>query len=78
MTSLTTRRSSATKRPDPPILTIKQVADLFQLSTRTIYNLIPPRGSLPCARVGGSLRFLRGDVLRWFEARKEGNDASTP
>jgi excisionase family DNA binding protein len=36
----------------------------------TIYDWAAA-GRLPCLRLRGRLRFLRGDVARWIEAQKE-------
>lgn len=53
------------------LLTLAEVADLLQLSQKTISRLIAAR-RMPCVRVGRSVRFVSGDVLRWLSARKEG------
>lgn len=53
------------------LLTLPEVADLLQLSQKTVHRLIARR-RMPCVRVGRSVRFISGDVLRWLSARKEG------
>jgi hypothetical protein len=59
----------------PKILTVKQVADLLQIPTGSVYektrsrpNATPP---LPCRRVGKYLRFDFESVMRWFVALPE-------
>ena len=54
-----------------PLLTPREVADLLQVSEKTVGRLVAHR-RLPCVRFGRSVRFLSGDVLRWLAARKEG------
>jgi len=57
--------------PMGPLLTPREVADLLQVSEKTVSRLVAHR-RLPCVRFGRSVRFLSGDVLRWLAARKEG------
>lgn len=54
-----------------PLMTLPQVADLLQTSEKTVRRLVAAR-RMPCVRVGRQIRFVRGDVFRWLEARKEG------
>ncbi|MBI5836500.1 MAG: helix-turn-helix domain-containing protein [Candidatus Eisenbacteria bacterium] len=58
--------------PGPPqrLLTIPEIADLLQLSGRTIRRLVASR-RLPCVRLGRQLRFDPADVVRFVTARKE-------
>ncbi len=53
------------------LLTLPEVADLLRLSEKTVHRLVARR-RMPCVRVGRSVRFVSGDVLRWLSARKEG------
>ena len=53
------------------LLTLAEVADLLRLSEKTVHRLVSAR-RMPCVRVGRSVRFVSGDVLRWLSARKEG------
>lgn len=53
------------------ILTADEVADWLRFRPSTIYAWAAS-GKLPCVRLGGRIRFLRCDVLRWIEARKVG------
>ncbi len=52
-----------------PLWTIKEVAAFLRVSVQTVRRLVARR-LLPCVRVGGQLRFVPGDVLRWATARK--------
>jgi excisionase family DNA binding protein len=47
--------------PDPPLLTVPQVADEFQVTAQTIRNWID-QGVLPAVRVGRAFRIRRADV----------------
>jgi len=53
------------------LLTIQEVADYLSVSPKTVRRLVSRRG-LPHIRFGRVLRFERGDVFRWLQARKEG------
>lgn len=55
----------------PEVMTPAQFAQAFSMHQKTVYKL-RVRDGLPFVRVGGAIRFLREDVLRWLEARKEG------
>ncbi len=62
----------ATPLPTQPdrLLTIAELADLLQLSERTIRRMVAAQ-RIPCLRVGRQIRFLPSDLLRWVSARKE-------
>lgn len=51
------------------LLTVEQVAEIFQVSVRTIYRWIDFDGC-PVMRPGGSLRFDLEAVRDWATARK--------
>ena len=53
------------------LLTVQQVASYLKVSAKTVRRLVDRRG-LPHIRFGRVLRFERGDVFRWLQARKEG------
>lgn len=53
------------------LLTIQQVAEYLRVSPKTVRRLVSVRG-FPHVRFGRVLRFERGDVFRWLQARKEG------
>ena len=52
---------AALARPDPPLLTVPQVAAAFQVTAQTIRNWID-HGTLPAVRVGRAFRVRREDV----------------
>ena len=56
---------------EPSILTVSELAAWLRLKPCTIYDWAA-KNRIPCIRVGGRLRFVREDILRWIEARKEG------
>ena len=53
------------------LLTLLEVADFLAVSPRTVRRLITRR-SIPCFRIGRSVRFSPQAVSRWLEARQEG------
>lgn len=48
------------------VLTVKQVAEYFQVTEKTIYKL-SQSGDLPGFKVGGSWRFKKDDIDKWIE-----------
>lgn len=52
------------------LLTVSEVAAWLRLRPSTVYSWAAS-GRIPCVRLGGRLRFARGDILRWIEARRE-------
>ncbi|RKY16977.1 MAG: DNA-binding protein [Planctomycetota bacterium] len=54
----------------PDYLTVPQVAELLQLSEKTVYRLAQ-RGELPAFKVGGSWRFRRQDIDDWAAKQVE-------
>ena len=53
---------------DNEVLTVTQVSKLLQLHPRTIYKLAQT-GMIPARRVGKSWRFLKSEIMKWFEKR---------
>ena len=49
------------------ILTGQQVADLLQVSPRTLEEWRQTRSGPPWRRMGRHVRYLRREVLAWFE-----------
>jgi excisionase family DNA binding protein len=54
----------------PRLLTLAEVADMLQVSQKTVQRLVARR-RLPCIRLGRVVRFSPADLLRFVEARKE-------
>ena len=52
------------------LLTLQNVADLFQVRPRKVRDLVHDHG-LPHVRVGRAFRFRRGDVDRWLAERTQ-------
>ena len=50
----------------PRLLTLPEVAELLAVSERTVRRL-----GIPHFKVGRQVRYDRGSVNRWLEARKE-------
>jgi excisionase family DNA binding protein len=60
------------KPPWGVYLTPDQVADMLQLSAKSIYRLAKEDASMPVLRIGGSLRFHRERLERWLRDREQG------
>ena len=56
------------------VLTQKQVAELLQISRRTLFAWMKT-GRLPYVKIGRCVRFLQGDVLRHLDRIKIGGHA---
>ena len=52
---------------DAQIMTGQQVAELLQVSPRTVEEWRQTRTGPPWRRVGKHVRYLRAEVLAWFE-----------
>lgn len=52
----------------PQLLTVAEVADLFRVSSMTVYRLIR-NGELPAVRVGRSYRVSEEDLQSYLEAQ---------
>ena len=66
---------------DTPYLTPAQVAELLQVSTKTVSRWSLEDASMPVTRLPGRVvRFERSALLRWLERRKNHarNHASAP
>ena len=53
------------------LLTVHELAEYLGVHEKTILRWRRSQ-ALPCVVIGGRLRFIPRDVLRWLEARKEG------
>lgn len=56
----------------PVYLTAAGVAELLQLSPKTIYRLAAEDATFPVLRIGGTVRFPRERLLRWLRDREQG------
>jgi excisionase family DNA binding protein len=54
---------------DVKILTVKQVADLIQAKTSTVYAWAE-QGMLPSFKINGLLRFDHDEVMEWLKGCK--------
>ena len=52
----------------PALLTVAEVADLFRVSSMTVYRLIR-NGELPAVRVGRSYRVREDDLQSYLQAQ---------
>lgn len=51
-----------------PLLTVAEVADLFRVSSMTVYRLIRS-GELPAVRVGRSYRVTQEDLQAYLQSQ---------
>lgn len=71
-----TNRKPAMKTIQPDqdleILTAEQLADLFDVSDRTIYRKVEKK-EIPFFRIGkkGGIRFLKSTILEWIQAQQK-------
>jgi hypothetical protein len=56
----------------------EQVAQLLQVSTKTVYRLAAANPDLPRLPLPGVLRFPRQRLLRWLRDREEGRRTDHP
>jgi len=59
---------AGSRKEDDEILTVGQVSKLLKLHQRTIYKLVR-NGTIPGRRVGKSWRFLKSEIIKWFEKK---------
>src|SRR5262245_14146036 len=50
----------------------EDIGKMVKLSGKTIYRMAAQDPSFPSLRIGGSIRFPRERVLRWFREREQG------
>ncbi len=44
----------------------KEAAERMKISTRKLWDLTAPRGTLPCVRIDGSVRYKAEDLEQWI------------
>jgi excisionase family DNA binding protein len=53
-------------------LTSAQVAELLQVSEKSVYRWVKADPSMPALRLGGTVRFPRERLERWLREREQG------
>ena len=56
--------------PEDSALTVKDVADLLSVDSKTVYRLVL-KSELPGFKVAGAWRFLREDINTWIKNQKD-------
>lgn len=57
--------------PDPPNLTVEDVATLLNCATDTVRSAVHREGDpIPVIRIGTLLRFRRSEIMEWAERQK--------
>ncbi len=57
-------------QPYPALLTPLQAAEFLAVSQSTVYRMAESR-SMPCVKVGGSLRFHLPDLMAWVQTQSK-------
>jgi hypothetical protein len=62
---------------DPPLakrphllLAVRDAARALAISERTLWSITAPRGSLPCIKIGRSVRYAIEDLQSWIRANR--------
>ena len=58
--------------PISTYLTADEVAEMLQLSAKSIYRLAKADPTMPMLKLGGSVRFHRERLERWLRDREQG------
>jgi excisionase family DNA binding protein len=61
----------ASDDPLDELLNITELCAMLKITKGTAYRQRTTGTGPPCSRVGKHLRFRRGDVLAWLEAKKK-------
>jgi len=54
------------------LLSVREAAALLSISTRTLWALSRPRGSIPTVHLGGRRLYSREALREWIRAREAG------
>lgn len=57
---------------DTLLLSAREAARQLSVSTRTLWALTQPRGTLPCVRVGSRVLYSRQTLVEWIAAQAAG------
>jgi len=62
----------APPKPVAAYLTPDQVAEMLQLSAKSVYRLAKADATMPMLKLGASVRFPRERLERWLQQREQG------
>lgn len=57
--------------PTLTLLTVREAADVLRISTRTLHSQTSPRGTIPCVRIGRSVRYSQAALQNWIDQQQE-------
>jgi hypothetical protein len=66
--------SSLTLQVEPLLLTAREAAAALRISTKTLWNLTQPRGTIPALRIGPgerSVRYSVDSLRRWIAEQSD-------
>ena len=58
-------------RVSPLLLTPQEAAEALRVSQRTLWSWTAPRGSLPCVKIGRSVRYAATTLQEWIAQQQE-------
>lgn len=68
----TRRKAQPTTGATAEYLTAAQIAELLQVSEKSVYRWAAGDPTFPMLKIGGTVRFPRERVLRWLREREQG------
>ncbi len=68
----TRRKAQPTTGATAEYLTAAQIAELLQVSEKSVYRWAAGDPAFPMLKIGGTVRFPRERVLRWLREREQG------
>jgi excisionase family DNA binding protein len=61
----------ARRQQFPQYLTAEEVAEMFNLSTRTVHDMVSEK-RIPYSKVGSSTRFALAELIEWANKHRDG------
>ena len=59
------------RRPEPALMTVKDLADYLNVHPSTIYRMLR-KNELPCFKIGSDWRFHRAAIDNWIRSKTTG------
>lgn len=60
--------NSRSDEPEPLLITVKDVAKILGLSTRSVWRLLRDKKLLRPVRIGGAVRWRSRELRQWVDA----------
>jgi excisionase family DNA binding protein len=65
-------RPTSPRLEEPVYLSVREVAELFQVAEKTIYSWIKLEPTMPALKLAGTVRFPKARLLAWLKTREQG------